>query len=247
MIIDLVAVLILLVALFLGYQRGVIQPLMAEIFFFGTLLVVFRFHDQYTAEMEKLVHLNAVLSVFVAIILAIVMGAIGGAIGGAFHRIESIRGIDGLLGVFVHVAVTLVVIYLAISALVTLDNAFAPTVKSANLTLAQVNQLESWIESNPITSAMVSKQDLKTLKDTAGGASGAHIDSVQGIHQLQQIYTGFLQPQLHGSRSVPIILTIGSHLPVIGHVGPSDLKPVPSPVPSPTPSPTPKHSPSPKK
>jgi Colicin V production protein. len=247
MIIDLVAALILLLALFLGYQRGVIQPLMAEIFFFGTLLVVFRFHDQYSAEMEKLVHLNAVLSVFVAIILAIVMGAIGGAIGGAFHRIESIRGIDGLLGVFVHVAVTLVVIYLAISALVTLDNAFAPTVKSASLTLAQVNQLESWIASNPITSAMVSKQDLKTLKDAAGGASGAHIDSVQGIHQLQQIYTGFLQPQLHGSRSVPVILAIGSHLPVIGHVGPSDLKPVPTPVPSPTPSPTPKHSPTPKK
>jgi len=247
MIIDLVVALILLVALFLGYQRGVIQPLMAEIFFFGTLLVVFRFHDQYTAEMEKVVHLNAVLSVFVAIILAIVMGAVGGAIGGAFHRIESIRGIDGLLGVFVHVAVTLVVIYLAISALVALDNAFAPTLKSASLTLAQVNQLESWIESNPITSAMVSTQDLKTLKDAAGGASGAHIDSVQGIHQLQQIYSGFLQPQLHGSRSVPVILAIGSHLPVIGHVGPSDLKPVPTPVPSPTPSPTPKHSPTPKK
>jgi uncharacterized membrane protein required for colicin V production len=247
MIIDLVVVLILLVALFLGYQRGVIQPLMAEIFFFGTLLVVFRFHDQYTAEMEKLVHLNAVLSVFVAIILAIVMGAIGGAIGGAFHRIESIRGIDGLLGVFVHVAVTLVVIYLAISALVTLDNAFAPTLKSASLTLAQVNQLESWIESNPITSAMVSKQDLKTLKHSAGGASGAHIDSVQGIHQLQQIYTGFLQPQLHASRSVPIILAIGIHVPVIGHVRPSDLKPVPTLAPTPSPLPTPKHSPTPKK
>jgi uncharacterized membrane protein required for colicin V production len=247
MIIDLVVALLLLVALFLGYQRGVIQPLMAEIFFFGTLLVVFRFHDQYTAEMEKVVHLNAVLSVFVAIILAIVMGAVGGAIGGAFHRIESIRGIDGLLGVFVHIAVTLVVIYLAISALVTLDNAFAPTLKSASLTLAQVNKLESWIESNPITSAMVSKQDLKTLKDAAGGASGAHIDSVQGIHQLQQIYSGFLQPQLHGSRSAPVILAIGSHLPVIGHVGPSDLKPVPTPVPSPTPSPTSKHSPTPKK
>jgi uncharacterized membrane protein required for colicin V production len=243
-IIDVVVVLVLLLALVLGYQRGVIQPLMAEIFFFGTLLLVFRFHDQYTTEMEKIVHLNAVLSVFVAIILAIVMGAIGGAIGGAFHRIESIRGIDGLLGVFVHVAVTLVVVYLAISALVVLDNAFEPTLRSASLNLAQVNQLESWIQSNPITSAMVSSQDLKALKDAAGGASGAHIDSVQGIHQLQQIYTGFLEPQLHGSKSVPIILSIGSHLPFIGHVGPSDLKPVPTPAPSPTPSPTPTHKPS---
>jgi uncharacterized membrane protein required for colicin V production len=246
-IIDVIVVLILVLALFLGYQRGVIQPLMAEIFFFGTLLVIFRFHDQYTSEMQKIAHLNAVLSVFVAIILAIVMGAVGGAIGGAFHRVEAVRGIDGLLGIFVHVAVTLVVIYLAISALVTLDNAFEPTIRSASLTLAQVNQLESWIESNPITSAMVAKQDLATLKAAAGGASGAHIDAVQGLHQLQQIYTSFIQPQLHGSKSVPIILGIGSRLPVIGHVGPNDLKPVPTPAPSPTPSPTPKHSPTPSK
>ncbi|MDQ6877259.1 MAG: CvpA family protein [Candidatus Dormibacteraeota bacterium] len=245
MFLDVAVVGILMVALFLGYQRGVIQPLMAEIFFFGTLLVIFRFHDQYTSEMQKIFHLNAVLSVFVAIILAIVMGAIGGAVGGAFHRVESIRGVDGLLGIFVHVAVTLVFIYLAISVLVTLDNAFEPTLKSASMTLAQVNRLESWIQSNPITAAMVSKQDLKALQDAAKGASGAKIDNVQGIHQLQQIYTGFLQPQLHGSRTVPIILSIGSHVPLIGHVGPGDLKPLPSPAPSPSPAPT--HSPTPHK
>src|SRR6476646_1458329 len=157
-IIDIAVALLLIIALIIGYQKGVIQPLMAEIFFFGTLLVVFRFHDQYTNQMEKLAHLTPVLSIALAIILAIVMGAIGGAIGGAFHRLESIRGIDGLLGIFVHVAVTLVVVYLAISALVVLDNAFEPTIRSASLTLAQVNKLETWVESNPITAAMVSKQ-----------------------------------------------------------------------------------------
>ncbi len=248
MIIDIAVLLLLVIALIIGYQKGVIQPLMAEIFFFGTLLVVFRFHDQYTSQMEKLAHLTPVLSIFLAIILAIVMGAIGGAIGGAFHRLESIRGIDGLLGIFVHVAVTLVVVYLAVSALVVLDNAFEPTIRSASLTLTQVSQLENWIESNPITAAMVSKQDLAALKAAAGGAAGAKLDNVQGIHQLQQIYTSFLQPQLHSSRSVPIILSIGSRLPFIGHVGPGDLHPAPTPLPSPTPSPTtsPKHSPSPK-
>src|ERR1043166_7963925 len=58
--IDIAIGVLILIALFLGYQRGVIQPLMAEIFFFGTLLLVFRFHDQYTTQMEKIVHLNAV-------------------------------------------------------------------------------------------------------------------------------------------------------------------------------------------
>jgi hypothetical protein len=240
-IIDLALVIFLVLALVLGYQRGVIQPLMSEIFFFGTLLVIFRFHDQYTAEMLK-VHVSAVLSVFAALILAIVMGAIGGAIGGAFHRLEAIRGVDGLLGIFVHVAVTVVVAYLAFSALVTLDNAFEPTLASASLTLKQVSQLENSILSNPITSAMVSKQDLQALKDAAANPAGAHIDRIAGIHQLQQIYTDFLQPQLHGSRTVPIILNIGHHLPFIGHVGPNDLKPLPTPRPSPLPSPSPSPS-----
>jgi uncharacterized membrane protein required for colicin V production len=246
MIFDAVIVLVLLVALLLGYQRGVIQPLMAEIFFFGTLLVVFRFHDQYTNEMQKLLHLSPVLSVFAALILAVIMGSIGGAVGGAFHRLEAIRGIDGLLGIFVHVVVTLVVVYLAVSALVTLDNAFEPTLKSANLTLTQVTQLENFILSNPITSAMVSKSDLQALKTAAGKSTGASIDSVAGIHQLQQIFVDFLQPQLHSSRAAPIVLSIGSHIPFIGHVGPNDLKPLPKVTPSPTPkvspSPSPKHS-----
>lgn len=239
-IIDVIVVLVLLVALVIGYQRGVIQPLMAEIFFFGTLLAVFRFHDQYTNEMQKLLHLNAVLSVFVALILAVVLGAIGGAIGGAFHRMEAIRGIDGLLGVFVHGAVTLVVIYLAVSALVTLDNAFQPALKSASLTLTQVNQLENEILSNPITSALVSKSDLQALKTAAAKSNAAHLDSVAGIHQLQQIYSDFVQPQLHSSKTVPFVLSIGQHLPFIGHVGPHDLKPVTA-----SPSPTPKTSPTP--
>jgi len=244
--IDIAIGLLILVALFLGYQRGVIQPLMAEIFFFGTLLLVFRFHDQYTAQMEKLVHINPVISIFIALIAAVILGAVGGAIGGAFHRMESIRGIDGLLGVFIHVVVMLVVIYLGISALVTLDNAFVPTVNKANLTLDQVNQLESTILSNPITSALVSKDDLAALKKAAETTNGANIQSINGIKQLQQIYTGFLEPQLHSSRAVPIILGIGQHLPLIGHVGPNDLHPAPTPSPAPPcPTPSPTKSPSP--
>src|SRR5207245_3784655 len=138
--IDILVVLVLVIALITGYQRGVIQPLMAEIFFFGTLLVVFRFHEQYTNEMQKLLHLTPVLSVFVALIIAVVLGAVGGAIAGAFHRLEATRGGDGLLGVAVHVLVSVLVIYVAVSALVTLDNAFEPALRTPSRPVAQVNQ-----------------------------------------------------------------------------------------------------------
>ncbi|TMC83914.1 MAG: hypothetical protein E6J08_01175 [Chloroflexi bacterium] len=128
-----------------------------------------------------------------------------------------------------------------------LDNAFQPALKSASLTLSQVNQLENEILSNPITAAMVSKSDLATLKTQASKSGGARIDSVAGIHQLQQIYSDFVQPQLHGSRTVPFILRFGQHLPLIGRVGPNDLKALPSTTPAPPcPSPTPKATPTPK-
>jgi hypothetical protein len=194
--------------------------------------------------MQKIAHLNAVVSVFVAIILAVILGAVGGAIGGAFHRMDAIRGIDGLLGIFVHAAVTVVLVYLAISALVTLDKAFVPTLNQASLTLDQVNTLENQILSNPITAAMVSKDDLNSLKSAAAKTNAAHLDTINGIHQLEQLYTSFVEPQLHSSRVVPIILGIGDKLPVIGHVGPNDLKPLPTPsVSCPTPSPSAKTTP----
>jgi len=246
-IIDVLVVLVLVVALIIGYQRGVIQPLMAEIFFFGTLLVVFRLHDAYTNEMQKLLHLNSVLAVALALIAAVVLAAVGGAVGGAFHRMQAIRGVDGLLGIFVHGIVMLIVVYLAISALVTLDNAFVPALQTASLTAKQVKLLEDQILSNPLTTAMVSKADLQALETAAGKTNAAQLDSVAGIHQLQQIYTSFLQPQLHSSKTVPIILGIGRHLPFIGRVGPNDLKPLAPPTATPSPSPVTSPSPSPKK
>src|SRR5260370_17945766 len=93
---------------------------MAEIFFFGTILLIFRFHDQYTTAVEKYLHLKPVFAVFIALILAVILGAAAGAIGGAFHRLEAIPGLDGHLLVFAPAQGTLIVIYLRRSALLTL-------------------------------------------------------------------------------------------------------------------------------
>ena len=239
MVIDIAIGVIIVIALFTGYARGVIQPLLAEIFFFGTLLIALRFHDQLTQLTVKYLHVNAVFSVAIALILAVVLGAVGGAIGGAFHRMESIRGIDGLLGVFVHVIVAGVVIYLALAALVTLDNSFEPTLNSAKLTATQVSKLADTILSNPLTAALVDKNELDALKKAAKTTSGASLDQVSQLHQLEQVYSGFLQPQLHSSRLTPFILNIGHHIPFIGKIGPNDLKALPTPSPSPHPSASP--------
>ncbi len=245
MILDILIGVILLIALVIGYQRGVIQPLMAEILFLGTLLLILRERAPYTAALSHYLHTNAVLDVFIALILAVIAAFIGGYIGGFFHRLPVLRGVDGLLGIFVHVGVAIVLIYLALSALVTMDKAFGPFSNQLTLSLNDVNKLQQQILSNPLTAALVDPKDLQKLQAQAKTPAGARLSSVSQLNQLNQFYIQFLQPQLYQSRAVPIILNLGHRLPVIGKVGPSDLHPPPTPSPHPTGTPKPSGTPKP--
>lgn len=242
MFIDIAIVVTLLIAVFVGYQRGVVQPLLAEIFFLGAILVIMRDRRAYTDAMQHYLHANAVFAVFLALIVGVVAGVIGAQVGGMIHRMPVVRGADGFLGIFVHALFVVLVSYLLLSALVTLDRAFSPTLTAATLTLNQVNALTGQLQGNPITSSLVSPDDLAKLKRDARTPAGAHLDTVSNLDQLQTFYEQFLEPQLAGSRVAPIVLAIGQKVPVIGHVGPKDLPRVASPTPAGPASPLPKAS-----
>ncbi len=236
MIIDIVVVITLLIAVWIGYQKGVVQPLLVEIFFLGTLAIIVRDRQAFSQAMGHYLHANPVLDVFLALIVAVVAGFIGGQLGGMVHRMPVVRGVDGFLGIFVHAGFVVLMTYLLISALVALDKAFEPTLTAASLSVQQVNTLAGQIESNPITASLVDTRDLARLKTQAKQPGGARIASVPQLDQLQSIYEQFLQPQLAGSRTAPVILRFGQHVPLIGHAGPKDL-PARQPVATPTPSP----------
>jgi hypothetical protein len=137
-----------------------------------------------------------------------------------------------------------VISYILLSALITFDKAFGPTINAATLTAKQVQTLTDQINSNPLTAFLVDEKDLAKLKAQAAKPGGARLETVSQLSQLQSFYEQFLQPQLAGSRGAPIILSIGQKIPVIGHAGPKDL---PKTAVTPTPSASPKVSPSPSK
>ena len=240
MIIDVVIVIMLVIAVWIGYQRGVVQPLLVEIFFVGALVVILRDRAAYMGAMSRYLHANAVMAVFLALIVAVVAGFIGGQLGSMVHRMPVVRGVDGFLGIFVHAGFVVIVSYLLLSALVTLDKAFGPTLAAATLTVQQVNSLTAQIRSNPITESLVDPKDLAKLQTQAKQPGGARIETVPQLDQLETFYEQFLQPQLASSRTAPIILKIGQRIPLIGHVGPQDLpaRATPSPSPSVKASPT---------
>lgn len=242
MIIDIVIAIALLIAVWIGYQRGVVQPLLVEIFFIGALVVILRDRTAYMSAMARILHANAVMAVFLALIVAVVAGFVGGQLGSMVHRMPVVRGVDGFLGIFVHAGFVVVVAYLLLSALVTLDKAFGPTLAAATLTVQQANTLTAEIRSNPITESLVDPKDLAKLQTQAKQPGGARIETVPQLDQLQTFYEQFLQPQLASSRTAPVILRIGQRIPLIGHVGPRDLPtravPAVSPSVSPKASPT---------
>ncbi|MGH7861722.1 MAG: CvpA family protein [Candidatus Dormibacteraceae bacterium] len=236
MAIDIVIALVVLVAVMLGFQRGVVQPLLAEIFFFGAILILLHKRAGFSHLISLVVHTNAITEIFAGLIVAVIVGYLGGVIGGLIHRTPLVRGVDGLLGVFVHAGVAVLACYLALSVLVTLNRAFAPTLTAASLSLAQIQAMEGQLQSNPITRGLVGANEYSSLRQQAAAGHGALISQSPQLSQLQTVYQDFLQPQLVGSRLARPVLSLGQHIPMIGHVGPQDL---PSRYRPPTASPSP--------
>ncbi len=222
-ILDVLILIVLLIALFVGYQKGIIQPLMTYLFFFGALFLLYRERGQYLAAVEKYLHANVVLAIFIALILAALAGYGGSVVGQALHRMPIARGVDGFLGVFLNVAIAIGVIYFLLSGLIVFDKAFTPFANNAKLTQAQVSTLSKQIESNPIAAALVDPKDLQKLKDETKKGQKTTLSTVTQLDNLSTFYVDFVRPQLQSSRLAPYVMRIGQRIPFLGHFGASDL------------------------
>ena len=147
-----------------------------------------------------------------------------------------VRGVDGFFGIFVHAGVALVVLYVLISAFAAMDLAFDPLVKRANLTAAQVDQLQRALSGNVITSGLLDKQETAQLRHDSRTKNGALIDNFPQLNQVQTTYLEFVRPQLHQSRIAPVVLRLCSRLPVVGHLGTARIPNTAQPTPSPSPA-----------
>lgn len=222
-ILDGVILVILLVALFIGYQRGIIQPLMTYLFFFGAVFLLYRERIPYLNGVEKYLHANVVLAIFFALIVAVVAGYGGSVVGQALHRMPIARGVDGFFGIFLNVAIAIAVIYFLLTGMIVFDKAFTPFANNAKLTQAQVTTLAKQIESNPLAAALVDPKDLQKLKDETKKGQATTLSTVTQLDNLSTFYQDFIRPQLQGSRIAPYIMRIGQKIPFLGRYGASDL------------------------
>jgi hypothetical protein len=223
MIIDVLVALMVLGAAFVGFRKGFIQPLLAEILFVGSLLFLLNNRDAYMTFMGGVFHANAFIAVFAALILAAVLGYVGLRVGGIVHRMPSVRGWDGFLGVFVQALVATVLAYGLISAMVVMDKAVATTVNSTTVTVAQAHSLQKELETNSLTAPLADSREFRALLSQASRPGGGRLSNAGQLNQVLTLYTDIFRTQLQTSRLAPWVMRVGQHIPGVGHFGPKDL------------------------
>ena len=203
MIIDIFVALTVLSTAFVGFQRGFIQPLLAEILFVGTLLVLLNNRDTFLGFMKDVFHASAFIAVLAALIIATVFSYAGIRAGGIIHRMPSVRGWDGFLGVFVQALAAVVLAYGLLSAMVVVDRAVRPAANNAALSVAQVRVLKKELDSNALTAPLGDSQDFKALLRSAAKPGGGHLTDAAQLDQVQSLYQDLFRPQLQSSRLAP--------------------------------------------
>ena len=222
MIIDVLIVLVVVGAAWVGFQRGLVQPMLAELFALITLLVILHNRSAFVATTDALFHLGAFLAVIVALIVAGLMGYLGARIGGSIHRMPVVRGVDGFLGVWVQALFGIAICYLLISGIIVADRALAP-LTTANVNSSQLEALERQLSANLFTSTVLDSHDAQTFNALAAKPGGVQLATVPGIGTLQSVAGGILEPQLAGSHLAPFVMTVGHRIPGLGSFTSRDL------------------------
>jgi hypothetical protein len=221
-IIDVVIVVVLLATAYVGFQRGMVQPLLAELFALAIGLLLLHNRSAFAGLTGALFHANGFISVLIALVLVGLAGYLGARLGGAIHKMPVVRGVDGFLGIWLQVLFGIGLCYVLISGIIVMDRAFAPlTAQTVNA--AQLQALERQLSANAFTSSVVDGHDLQGFDARAARPGGVELSDLPAIGALRGVQRDFLQPQLAGSRLAPFVMNVGRRIPGLGPFGATDL------------------------
>lgn len=223
MFIDLLIFGVVIGAAWVGFQRGLIQPLLAELFVMLSALILLHNRSAFAGITSALFHAGGVFAVVIGLVLAGLLGYVGARLGGAIHKMPAVRGVDGFLGVWMQALFAIGFCYVLISGIIVMDRAFNPVSGAPTINAAQLQSLETQLGANAFTATVVDGHALQAFDAQASRPGGVRLSDLPGIGVIQGIEHDFLQPQLAGSHLASLVMSVGRHIPGLGHLGPRDL------------------------
>lgn len=222
MIIDVLIVLIVLGAAWVGFQRGLVQPLLAEVLALGTLIFIYRNRTGFMAFTGAVLHANPILAFFLALVLASILGFAGAQVGGIIRKMPAVQGVDGFLGLWVQTIFGIALCYLLISGMIVMDKTFTP-ISTPTVNLSQLQDIERQLGSNLFTAGLVDSNDLQPYQAQAKKSGSVQLADLPAIGQFQTLFRDLIRPQLAGSHLAPPIMSVGHHIPGLGQYTSRDL------------------------
>lgn len=213
-LVDLAIVGAVGLGLLIGWSRGLIGPLIAE----GTFLLsywIIATHPNLVSTLlpEGVPRPLAMLAL--PIVVALAVGLVARFALGAAFRLPLARQADKLLGAAVNGTVAFVIVYVVLLGLAGAGTVLSPITKAGLIGSSQVGVMRSLLAQYPQAAGVVPPGELRQLAT----ATSVHPVPLADLGQYAKVinyYERDLRPQLATSALAPVVLQIGSHLPLIG-------------------------------
>jgi uncharacterized membrane protein required for colicin V production len=213
--IDIACVVILVLALLHGLLKGLFRPLITWAFIIAGVAVGFG-HPGVAASFAPSPGWRPLMGLVVVVVFAVVGFLVAHLVAPRIDRlIPGLSALDRLGGAVLSVVLALVMIFIVLNGLVTLDRATAPIDGNAPISASKIQQIQKFVASNPATSIALSQSQLQAEEGQLGSTTrpAADIGQLNGtLGVLRNVHTQMVQ-----SKVAPVIFKIGESLPFLGN------------------------------
>jgi uncharacterized membrane protein required for colicin V production len=213
--IDIACVVILVLALLRGLLSGLFRPLITWAFIIAGVAVGFG-HPGVAASFAPSPGWRPLMGLVVVVVFAVVGFLVAHLVAPRICRlIPGLSALDRLGGAVLSVVLALVMIFIVLNGLVTLDRATAPIDGNAPVSASKIQQIQQFVASNPATSIALSQSQLQAEEGQLGSTTtpAADIGQLNGaLGVLRNVHIQMVQ-----SKVAPVIFNIGESLPFLGN------------------------------
>ena len=212
---DVFIVLVLVLGLLFGLNRGFIRPAISQAGSILVLVILVTRPDLLDSVVPHAVPRLFAVAVIV-LVAGILIGIVARVIVGIAYAVPLVKPLDKLAGMVFNAALAFLLLYLLLSALVTLDEVLQPIHRVSRLGPAQVAELQKSLGQSPITALFIDRKSIDALAKASRGTPVA-VGSLGSYDGWLGSYENKVRPELAGSRLAPAGAADREQLPIIGH------------------------------
>ena len=215
-LIDIGILVILAVALLLGFLHGLFRPLITWAFIIAGVVIGFG-HPELVDRFAPSAAWRPVMGLVVLAVFAVAGFLIARLVAPHIYRlIPGMGALDRLGGMLLSGVLALVAIFILLSGLVTLNTVTASIDGSGTVSTGQIDQIQHVLASNPAAKIALDPTELQSLADSNGVQASTTPDSQIGQVNLVLGVLRNLHIQMVKSEVAPIIFNAGERLPFVG-------------------------------